>query len=158
MILYWGIICGNKKLEEVFSALIGNLEQAVLDSEVNYENEDIKHELIPKILKELLEVPIPILEKRKHEPAKETFENLDSDSKLDLAVYPNPFKNSISFNYEGEDSNAKVIVYDLLGQELLQTKATTGMNTLNLSALRGNTFIIKLIDKNGSYSQKVIRN
>jgi hypothetical protein len=74
-----------------------------------------------------------------------------------LSVYPNPFNDLVKYNYEGSDPNAIMHVYDLLGHELMQTSVKQGGNQLDLSKFKGNAFIIKLIDQEASYSQKLIR-
>ena len=74
-----------------------------------------------------------------------------------LSVYPNPFNDLVNYNYEGSDPNATMHVYDLVGHELMQTSVKQGENQLDLSKFEGNAFIIKLIDQEASYSQKLIR-
>ena len=74
-----------------------------------------------------------------------------------LSVYPNPFNDLVNYSYEGSDLNATMHVYDLLGHELMRTLVKQGENQLDLSKFEGNAFIIKLIDQEASYSQKLIR-
>ena len=74
-----------------------------------------------------------------------------------LFVYPNPFNNAISFNYEGSDVNAKLFIYDLMGREEIQKYISNGLNTIDLTDLVNTTYLLKLVDKEGIYTQKIIK-
>ncbi len=74
-----------------------------------------------------------------------------------LLVYPNPFNDAISFNYEGSDVNAKLFIYDLMGREVMQHSISNGLNTLELNELVNTTYILKLVEKEGIYTQKIIK-
>jgi len=77
--------------------------------------------------------------------------------KQSITVYPNPFSNQISFNYQGSDRNAFIAVYDMLGREVFNQSIVNGENKLNLNQISGSTFILKLSDATGTRTQKIIR-
>ena len=60
-----------KKLDNVLSALIENLERADLNSKTTMGDEKDKDEIDPEMLMELFKELKPVLEKRKPNPAKE---------------------------------------------------------------------------------------
>ena len=83
-----------------------------------------------------------------------------SDQKLEkksITVYPNPFANEVSFNYKGNDPKAFVTIYNMMGQEVFSQRAINGLNTLNLDQIQGNSFILRLSDKETISTQKIIR-
>jgi hypothetical protein len=77
--------------------------------------------------------------------------------KTSISVYPNPFTNEISFNYKGNDPNAFVTIYNMMGQEVFNQQAINGLNTLNLDRVSGSAFILKLSDNKSISTQKIIR-
>lgn len=74
-----------------------------------------------------------------------------------LLVYPNPFNDAISFNYEGSDANAKLFIYDLMGREVAHKYISNGLNTIDLNDLVNTSYLLKLVDKDGIYTQKIIK-
>jgi len=74
-----------------------------------------------------------------------------------LNVYPNPFIDVVNFIYEGKDPKARIIIYDLVGHQLMQSSVKIGANQIDLSKFDGNAFILQLSDKKAIYSQKLIR-
>lgn len=77
--------------------------------------------------------------------------------KEEIIVYPNPFSNEISLNYEGNDPKAFIAVYDLLGREVYTQNVINGLNVLNLNNISAGTFILKLSDATGTRIQKIVR-
>jgi hypothetical protein len=74
-----------------------------------------------------------------------------------ISVYPNPFTNEISFNYEGNDPNAFITIYNMMGQEVFSQGAIIGLNTLKLEQISGSAFVMKLTDNKSIGIQKIIR-
>jgi hypothetical protein len=74
-----------------------------------------------------------------------------------LSVYPNPFIDVANFTYEGNDPNAIIRVYDLVGHLLMQSSVKIGANQVDLSKFDGNAFILQLSDNKAIYSQKLIK-
>ena len=75
-----------------------------------------------------------------------------------LDIYPNPFIDEINYYYNGSDTNAKIVVYDLHGKEVSNGPVYHGNNTLSLKSINGNYFVLILTDSKGRYSQKLIKN
>ncbi|MFB9058203.1 carbohydrate-binding protein [Mariniflexile ostreae] len=61
-------------------------------------------------------------------------------------VYPNPFENSIHFNFE--EKNAKITIYNILGQIMLPSKSIESGKAVDLSILSKGSYLIH-IEKNG---------
>jgi predicted nucleotidyltransferase len=74
-----------------------------------------------------------------------------------VIIYPNPFTTKFSFNYKGNDPSALIAIYDLLGREVYSLRIFNGLNTIQLGDITGSTFILKLTDKSGTSTQKIIR-
>ena len=77
------------------------------------------------------------------------------NSIVDLQVYPNPTHGKISVEADGLVS---VVVYDVLGQEIMQSNASDNAATLNLSGLQSGVYFIKADALTGSSIQKIILN
>ncbi|MDD7886343.1 beta-1,3-glucanase family protein [Flavivirga sp. 57AJ16] len=61
-------------------------------------------------------------------------------------LYPNPFKNSLQFNFE--EKNAKITVFNTLGQTMLSSKMIESGKPVDLSSLNKGLYLIR-IEKNG---------
>lgn len=77
------------------------------------------------------------------------------NSIVDLQVYPNPTHGKVIVEADGLVS---VVVYDVLGQEIMQSNATDNVATLNLSGLQSGVYFIKADALTGSSIQKIILN
>lgn len=77
------------------------------------------------------------------------------NSIVDLQVYPNPTHGKVFVEADGLVS---VVVYDVLGQEIMQSNATDNVATLNLSGLQSGVYFIKADALTGSSIQKIILN
>ena len=73
----------------------------------------------------------------------------------DLQVYPNPTHGKV---FVEADDLVSVVVYDVLGQEIMQSNATDNVATLNLSGLQSGVYFIKADALTGSSIQKIILN
>lgn len=73
---------------------------------------------------------------------------LDQNTKLQLAVYPNPFCQTLSINTFG--SNSKPVfaqIYNLRGVKVFETVLYEKNNTINLSQLTAGNYVLKISEK-----------
>jgi hypothetical protein len=81
--------------------------------------------------------------------------------KMGFNAYPNPFNSTLNINYNmSSQQNAKIVLTDMLGQELMSTPATRQSDNLNLSTagLPSGMIVISLIGANGQMiSKKLIK-
>lgn len=71
-----------------------------------------------------------------------------------LSLYPNPVSNgrvNISTKIDGEK---EIIIFDLLGKKVLQTRLST--RELNISNLMPGVYIIKINEENATATRKLI--
>lgn len=68
-----------------------------------------------------------------------------------VKVYPNPTKGLVSIDWGNQPSNAKINVYNVIGQTLVrdEMKATT-VKTIDLSQLSNGVYYVVIIDENGN--------
>jgi len=71
---------------------------------------------------------------------------------FDYKIYPNPTSNII--NIQGDISDLKVIIYDLLGKVLMQTKA---QERIDISFLKKGTYFLSLTNNLTNSTYKVIK-
>jgi len=71
-----------------------------------------------------------------------------------LNVYPNPIGNSNQLNVKLEDANAKVTIYNAIGQKILEEEATGNIAKFDVSSLRNGLYFVRLAD---GTSQKLIK-
>ena len=74
-----------------------------------------------------------------------TLGNKDFDFNSKLSVYPNPFNDVISINV---DSNAKMEIYNLLGETIYSKKINSGTTSLNLSNNANGMYLMKITTEN----------
>jgi alpha-tubulin suppressor-like RCC1 family protein len=74
-----------------------------------------------------------------------TLGNEDFEFKSNLSVYPNPFNDVISISI---DSNAKVEIYNLLGETIYAKKINSGTTQLNLGNHASGVYLIKATNEN----------
>ncbi len=71
-----------------------------------------------------------------------------------LKMYPNPVANGKLYITSSSDLEKQVIIYNTLGQEVLQTKITT--EAINVSSLSKGTYFVKIIEEGNSVTKKLI--
>lgn len=71
--------------------------------------------------------------------------NNDFDINSKLSVYPNPFHDVISINV---DANAKMEIYNLLGESIYEQKINSGSTLLNLSNHANGVYLMKITTEN----------
>ena len=72
-----------------------------------------------------------------------------------ITIYPNPFNETINITLSSKLVLKNVIIYDLLGKEII----TTNKNVLDVRDLKSGIYLIQVIDNNGNmHNQKLIKN
>ncbi len=71
-----------------------------------------------------------------------------------LKVYPNPVSNGILFIETAANATKTVTVYDVLGKQVLNT--TTADNAINVSALRGGVYVVKITEEGKTATRKLV--
>jgi hypothetical protein len=75
---------------------------------------------------------------------------------LNIDVYPVPFVNSF-FVRNNEYEVIELHIYDMLGKELFIENLFIGDNKVELSAIKGNAFILRFISDKGISTKKILR-
>jgi hypothetical protein len=84
-----------------------------------------------------------------------TLGNKDFDFNSKLSVYPNPFNDVISINV---DANAKMEIYNILGQTIYSKKNNSGATLLNLSNNASGVYLMKITTENNqSKTVKIVK-
>jgi endonuclease I len=72
----------------------------------------------------------------------------------DISIYPNPLTNQVLTIKTPKNLN--VSIFNVLGQNVFESKVTSKSNKLNLSKLKQGVYIVKLESSSGSISKKLI--
>jgi hypothetical protein len=84
-----------------------------------------------------------------------TLGNKDFDFNSKLSVYPNPFNDVISINV---DANAKMEIYNILGQTIYSKEINSGATLLNLSNNASGVYLMKITTENNqSKTVKIVK-
>ncbi|GGD16721.1 fibronectin type III domain-containing protein [Flavobacterium orientale] len=73
-----------------------------------------------------------------------------------FSAYPNPVKDVFNFAYSNTISD--LVIYNLLGQQVLATKPNTTQGQVNMSSLPIGTYLVKVTSENQTKTIKVIKN
>jgi hypothetical protein len=78
------------------------------------------------------------------------------NNKLGANLYPNPATNLAHLSYQISSNNGKVVVYDVLGQQIFTDKlnSTIGLLTLDLSSVNEGIYFYSLYDGNNLIETK----
>ncbi len=77
---------------------------------------------------------------------------------LNLAVFPNPFRNQVNISLEGLEGNTTVEVYSVSGQQMLiKTSQNSGNQTLDLSNLPSGVYVLKVSNGDGLFIDQIIK-
>ncbi len=71
-----------------------------------------------------------------------------------LSLYPNPVSGGKLYISSTNNDDKEIIIYDLLGKIVLQTKINT--KELNVSSVESGTYIIKITENGISTTRKLI--
>lgn len=70
-----------------------------------------------------------------------------------LKIYPNPVTNGTFYINTSSDSKKDVVVYDVLGKQVIKTSTT---NAVNVSNLKGGVYIVKITEEGNSATRKLV--
>lgn len=86
-----------------------------------------------------------------------SFSNMLSNEKFNaidgLKVYPNPVTNGTFYINTTADQTKDVVVYDVLGKEVVKTKTT---NAVNVSNLKSGVYIVKITEEGKTATRKLV--
>lgn len=71
-----------------------------------------------------------------------------------LKVYPNPVSNGTLYVSSASNNEKQVTIYTILGQQVLQTKTTSG--AINVSSLNKGAYLLKITEDGKSETKKLI--
>lgn len=70
-----------------------------------------------------------------------------------LKIYPNPVTNGTFYINTNADSTKEVVVYDVLGKQVIKTSTT---NAVNVSNLKGGVYIVKITEDGKTATRKLV--
>ena len=70
-----------------------------------------------------------------------------------LKVYPNPVTNGTFYINTNANSTKEVVVYDVLGKQVIKTSTT---NAVNVSNLKGGVYIVKITEDGNTATRKLV--
>lgn len=86
---------------------------------------------------------------------KSTSLGLDSFDKATLKFYPNPVKDIL--NLTNSEVISSVVVYNLIGQEIMSKKYNDISDQINVSELKTGYYMVKVNSENGSKTVKIAK-
>ena len=79
--------------------------------------------------------------------------SVDDQNQLDISIYPNHSSDIVYI--EGNYTQLKVVVYDILGKQLIKESIT---NSVDISQLEKGVYILQLSDGAKLTTQRIIKN
>ena len=79
--------------------------------------------------------------------------SVDDQNQLDILIYPNPTSDIVPI--EGNYSQLNVVVYDILGKQVMNKPIT---NSIDISQLEKGIYILQLSDGAKLTTQRIIKN
>jgi len=79
----------------------------------------------------------------------------DNFATAKLNAYPNPVKDVLNLSYTQDISD--VVIYNLLGQQVLTTKVNASIARVNLTILPAGTYLVKVNSGNSSKTLKIVK-
>ena len=79
--------------------------------------------------------------------------SVDDQNQLDISIYPNPTSDIVYI--DGNYTQLKVIIYNVLGKEILNKSIT---NSIDISHLDNGVYILQLSDGVKLSTRKIIKN
>ena len=73
-----------------------------------------------------------------------------------INLYPNPAIDRVYIN-NTETKNAKIHIYNMTGESVLQRELSSGTNEIDISSLTSGIYVVRLTGANGTYQQKLIK-
>lgn len=74
-----------------------------------------------------------------------------------LLVYPNPFNNEITINYNLQNSSATLTIYNLIGKKIMIQNIDQKTSTIDLSKHPNGIYFVTITDGHNRVSKKVIK-
>tara|TARA_B100000809_G_scaffold190884_1_gene189533 strand:- start:3 stop:1754 length:1752 start_codon:yes stop_codon:yes gene_type:complete len=81
-------------------------------------------------------------------------DNLEESS---LVIYPNPFNNAFTINYELENSTALLEVYNVIGEQIQTQTITQNSTIVNLSNQPNGFYFVTITDGTNRISKKIVK-
>jgi surface protein len=78
--------------------------------------------------------------------------SVDDQNQLDISIYPNPTSDMV--NIDGNYSQLKAVVYDILGKQVMKESIT---NSLDISQLEKGVYILQLSDGVKLTTQRILK-
>jgi hypothetical protein len=82
---------------------------------------------------------------------------LNDVNAINLNVYPNPCRDKLMLNYDGQSDNLHISVTDLNGRELLANDVYLGNTVIDTSSLPDGLYLLKAIGDKGVFVTKIIK-
>jgi len=79
--------------------------------------------------------------------------SIDDQNQLDISIYPNPTSDMVYI--DGNYTQLKVVIYNVLGKEILNKSIT---NSIDISHLEKGVYILQLSDGVKLTTQRIIKN
>ena len=78
--------------------------------------------------------------------------SVDDQNQLDISIYPNPTSDIVFI--DGNYTQLKVVVYDILGKQVMKESIT---NSIDISQLEKGVYILQLSDGAKVTTQRIIK-
>ncbi len=85
-----------------------------------------------------------------------TLASVTCDGKVEFTIHPNPSEGIISI--DGAEPDNDIIITDVLGQIIFQTKITDSRNSIDLTDQLNGVYFVKILSANGLITKKIIIN
>ena len=79
--------------------------------------------------------------------------SVDDQNQLDISIYPNPSSDTVYI--DGNYTQLKVVVYDILGKQVINKSIT---NSIDISQLQKGVYILQLSDGAKLTTQRIVKN
>lgn len=83
--------------------------------------------------------------------------SVNTFSKTDIVVYPNPTSDTISFTLPNDSDIKKIAIYSILGQKVLEKYISTQSPSISLKSLNSGIYFYKIESNSFSKSGKIIK-
>ncbi len=77
------------------------------------------------------------------------------NDELKFDLFPNPTSDKLYLHMEQQEQNAEVVIYDLVGKEVLRTKTESSITELNLNGLNNGFYVVGVQLKEKMQKRKV---
>jgi len=73
-----------------------------------------------------------------------------------LVIYPNPLTSSSTLQFNTQLKDAEVVIYDIVGKEMLRKKLTGDRMEIEKGSLERGVFFVKVISEEGQWVEKMV--